>query len=215
VKRGIMGYSPSVTRLIEELAKLPGIGSKTAERLAFHILRSPDADVAGLVSSLEEVKRSVRPCSRCYSPGESDPCHICGDPARDGGVVCVVEESKDLLSIEKVGTYRGVYHVLSGALSPMQGVEPDDLTIPDLLRRVQGGAVREVILATNPTTEGDCTALYLAERLRPLGVKVTRLARGIPTGSPIEFASKAILGDALQGRVEFDGDAQGAEAARS
>lgn len=199
-----MGYSPTIQKLIQELEKLPGIGSKTAERLAFYILRSPEADVTGLASAIEDMKRSIRPCSRCFSPGETDPCLLCSDPSRDQGVLCVVEEPKDLLSIERLGSYRGAYHVLLGALSPMDGIEPDDLTVPQLIRRVEGGGVREVILATNPTTEGDCTALFLAGRLRPLGVKVTRLARGIPTGSQIEFASKAILGDALQGRTEFD-----------
>lgn len=199
-----LAYSPSITKLIAELERLPGIGSKTAERLAFYILRTPEEDISGLVSAIQGVKESIRPCSICFAPGETDPCHICIDPARDRSAVCVVEEPKDLLSIEKVGTYRGVYHVLLGALSPIEGVEPDDLTVSGLVRRVEGGEIREVILATNPTTEGDCTALYLAQRLRSLGVMVTRLARGIPSGSNLEFASKAILADALAGRTVFD-----------
>lgn len=198
-----MAYSPCITKLIEEFTKLPGIGAKTAERLAFHVLRSPEADLAGLVSSIQEVKRTIRPCSRCFSPGESDLCHVCTDPARDQGTLCVVEEPKDLLSIEKIGTYQGVYHVLLGSLSPMEGVEPDDLTISDLMHRAREGGVKEVILATNPTTEGDCTALYLAEQMQSLPIKVTRLARGIPSGSHLEFTSGAILGDALLGRTEF------------
>ncbi|MCZ6601973.1 MAG: recombination mediator RecR [Planctomycetota bacterium] len=201
-----MGYSPVITRLIEELARLPGIGSKTAERLAFYIVRSPETEVSGLVAAIEAVKRGIRPCSVCYSPGETDPCPICIDPRRERDVVCVVEEPKDLLSIEKVGSYRGLFHVLMGSLSPIEGVEPDDLTISDLLKRVEKEGIKEVILATNPTTEGDCTSLYIVERLRHLNVKVTRLARGIPAGSHLEFASRAILSDALLGRTAFDND---------
>jgi recombination protein RecR len=199
-----MGYSPATQRLLEELQKLPGIGAKTAERLAFHLLRSSESDVESLLTAIEDVKKNVRPCSSCFSLGETDPCPICADPARDSGTICVVEEQKDLLAMEKIGSYTGVYHVLMGSLSPLDGVEPDDLTIPDLERRVRAGPVREVILATNPNTEGDCTALYLARRLGDLGVRVTRLARGIPSGSSIEFASGAILSDALEGRVAME-----------
>ena len=199
-----MGYSPATQRLIEELTKLPGIGSKTAERLAFYILRGSESEIRGLLEAIREVKDTVRPCSRCSSLGETDPCHICSDPGRDRATLCVVEEQKDLLAMEKIGSYRGVYHVLLGSLSPIDGVEPDDLTIQPLLERVQSGEVREVILATNPTAEGDCTSLYLADQLRNTGVRLTRLARGIPSGGSLEFASAAILSDALDGRVSMD-----------
>ena len=198
-----MGYSPATQKLIAELERLPGIGSKTAERLAFYILRGSEQEIGGLVEAIRDVKEHVRPCSVCHSLGEADPCHICGDPARDRRVVCVVEEQKDLLAMERVGSFRGVYHVLMGSLSPLDGVEPDDLTVAPLLERVKAGGVDEVILATNPTAEGDCTSLYLVEQLAPLGVPVTRLARGIPSGSSLEFTSAAILSDALDGRTRM------------
>ena len=200
-----MGYSPATERLIEELGKLPGIGPKTAERLAIHILRGSEGEAEALVEAIRSVKRDVRPCSVCLSLGESDPCHLCADPERDRSTICVVEEQKDLLAIERMRSYRGLYHVLGGSLSPLDGVEPDDLSIGPLLERLGHGDVREVILATNPTAEGDCTSLYLAPKILSLGPKVTRLARGIPSGSSLEFASAAILADAMDGRVSLAG----------
>ncbi len=191
-----------LARLVEELGKLPGIGPRTAERLAFHLLRASKEDAEALVAAVREVKERVRPCGRCFHVSEADPCEVCSDLARDATMVCVVEQSKDLWAIEKSGAYRGHYHVLLGRIAPLEGIGADDLTIDALVRRVKAGGVREVILATNPNMEGDGTALHLARVLGPLGVRLTRIARGVPTGASIEFASRAILADAMQGRQE-------------
>jgi recombination protein RecR len=206
-------YPESVDRLIAELGRLPGIGRRTAERLAFHILKSENGLAAALSSAITDVKQRVRHCSHCYNLTDADPCPICADPSRDHGLVLVVEQPKDLIALEQTGMHKGVYHVLLGRLSPLEGVGPDALTIPDLLKRVgpsddQGTAggtkVREVILGLNPTLEGDGTAMYLAEQLRPLGIRVSRLARGLPTGWQLEYANKAVLTDAIQGRQEME-----------
>ncbi len=192
-----------LARLVTELGKLPGIGPRTAERLAFHILRAPKEEAEALVGAVREVKERVRPCGRCFHVSEADPCEVCSDPSRDATLVCVVEQSKDLWAIEKSGAYRGHYHVLLGRIAPLEGIGADDLTIDALVGRVKAGGVREVILATNPNLEGDGTALHLVRVLSPLGVRITRIARGVPTGASIEFASRAILADAIQGRQDM------------
>lgn len=192
----------TLARLVAELSKLPGVGPRTAERLAFHLLRAPREDAEALLAAVRDVKEKVRPCSRCFHVSEADPCEVCANPARDASTVCVVEQSKDLWAIEKSGAYRGHYHVLLGRVAPLEGIGAQDLTIDALVRRVREGGVKEVILATNPNLEGDGTALHLAKALSPLGVRLTRIARGVPSGASIEFASRAILADAIQGRQE-------------
>ena len=192
-----------IARLMRELGKLPGIGPKSAERLAHHLLQAPRAEVLGLADALRAIKEQIHPCRECCNPTENDLCDACADPRRDASLVCVVEQPRDLLALERSGSYRGLYHVLHGRLAPLDGVGPERLTIDRLLARVRSGRVREVIMATNPTTEGDGTALYLSTLLGPLGVKVTRLARGLPAGSGLEFANSQMLADALEGRRTF------------
>lgn len=196
-------YSKSVTRLIGEFAKLPGIGNKTAERLTYHILRTSNAEALGLADAIRDVKDNVRNCSTCYNFAEDDLCDLCRDPRRDASMVCVVEQPRDVMALEKSGTYRGVYHVLLGRIAPLEGVGPEDLTIDVLIERVRAGNVREVIMATNPTLEGDGTALYISNLLEGLPVEITRLARGIPSGSVLEFANKEMLSDAINGRQKL------------
>lgn len=205
-------YPEVMLRLIDELARLPGIGRRSAERLAFHILKSPRDNALGLSRAIADAKQNVRPCRICSNlagiPGDPQGtlCAVCADPRRDRSTVMVVEQPRDLIALEQTAMYRGVYHVLMGRISPLDGVGPGDLTTADLLARVDdpvangGEQVREVILALNPTLEGDGTALYLAEELASRGVKVTRLARGVPTGSQLEYANKAVLADAIEGR---------------
>ncbi len=195
-------YPDSLKRLIEELSRLPGVGTKTAERLAYHILKASAEDALRLAVAIRDVKRNLRPCSVCALPAERDPCAICSDPARDRATICVVEQPKDVYALEKGGSFRGVYHVLMGTIALLEGIEPKDLTIDRLEARVRAGGVREVILAMNPNLEGDATALYLSRLLVPLGVRVTRIARGIPAGSSLEYASRTIIEDALEGRRE-------------
>lgn len=204
-----MAYSASVRRLMDLLGQLPGVGSRSAERMVFHILKGTPEDAAALADAIRAVKQQVRHCSICYHLTETDPCEICHNPNRDKGVVCVVEQPKDLFQIESTGAYPGVYHVLLGHLAPLDGINPENLTIEALVQRVNqrdaaGNAlVREVILATNPTMDGDGTALYLQSRLENSGVHITRLARGLPAGAQIEQANKAILADALSGRIKM------------
>jgi recombination protein RecR len=198
-----MSQTPSMTRLIQELARLPGIGEKTASRLAFHILRTERDYAQALADALIAVKDETRLCSVCFALTESDPCPLCLDPRRAPEVICVVEEPADLLAIERVREFRGRYHVLHGTLAPLDGVGPDDLKIQPLLVRLRDTPVREVIVATNPTAEGEATALYLAKLLKPLGVKVTRIAHGLPVGSDIEYADVMTVGRALEGRREM------------
>jgi recombination protein RecR len=193
--------SKSLTRLVEELKKLPGIGEKSATRLAFHLLRSP-ANMAALAESLLEVKSRVRLCSVCFSFTEDDPCEICSGN-RDGSILCVVEEPQDVLAIERSGAFRGKYHVLHGVLSPLSGVTPDDLRIPELLERLSREELGEVVIATNFSVEGEATAIYLTGLLRSRGVRVTRLAHGIPIGSDLEYVDAATMQRALQGRSEI------------
>lgn len=197
--------APAVTALIEEFAKLPGIGPKTAQRLTFFLLRSPADQTRRLADALVRMKEQIITCTTCFNITETDPCAICANPQRDHALICVVEEPLDVLAIEKTDTYRGLYHVLNGALSPMEGVGPKDLRISELVARMQGGEVREVILATNPNYEGDYTAAYIAPLLRAFNVTLTRLARGLPLGGDLEYADEGTLSRALEGRRAFDG----------
>jgi recombination protein RecR len=194
---------PPLARLVQELTKLPGIGEKTATRLAFHFTRTDRASVDALAAALAALRDGIRTCSRCCALTASDPCDLCRDPQRSDEVLCVVEEAADLAAVERSGGFRGRYHVLQGSLSPLDGVGPEQLRITELLRRLPDGVVREVIVATNPTTEGEATALYLARLIKPLGVKVTRIAHGLPMGGDVEYADLATIGKALEGRREM------------
>ncbi len=200
-----MRLPPSLARLVEELRKLPGVGEKTASRLAFHLLDAPPERSASLAGALVALRERVRPCSRCGNLCEEELCPLCSDPSRDQGVLCVVETARDLIALETTGQFRGLYHVLRGALSPMRGVGPEELAMGELVERLQGpgSAVREVILATDLDVEGEATASYLATLLRPLPLRVTRLARGLPLGGSLEHADGVTLGLALEGRREF------------
>jgi len=194
------GRTDVLGRLLDELEKLPGVGPKSAERFCDHILRTSKEEAFALAQAIRDVKERLRPCSRCFSISELDPCHICRDPRRDHSIICVVEQPRDVLAIERAGAYRGLYHVLGGRLAPLEGVGPEQLTIAALRARLKEGGVREVVIATNPTAEGETTALALAELLKPLGVAVTRLARGMPAGASLETSSAAVVGDALRDR---------------
>jgi len=197
-------YPEPVARLIEALQRLPGIGPKTAQRLTFFLLKRPVEEVRELSEALIAVKDRIVYCQTCFNVTDEDPCRICRDPARDTRVICVVEEPNDLLAMERTGEFRGAYHVLLGALSPLDGIGPEDLKVRELLARLDTGAgTAEVILATNPNVEGEATALYLAKLLRPLGVKVTRIARGLPVGGDLEYADQVTLSKALEGRREI------------
>ena len=192
-----------MARLVEQLQKLPGIGAKGAQRLAFHLLRNPREDAERLCDAIRDVKERVTYCSVCNNITDVDPCPFCTSPSRDHRVICVVEEPQNVSVVEKTREFRGTYHVLMGALSPLHGVGPDDLKIKGLLGRVGAGAVDEVILATNPTVEGEATALYLARLLKPLGVRVTRIAMGIPVGSDLEYADEVTMTRAMEGRRDL------------
>jgi len=198
-----MAYAEPILKLIQELAKLPGIGDKTAERLTFHLLAQPASEVALLANALRDLKERVKSCEKCYTISEKETCDICSDPKRDHALVCVVEQTRDVWAIERSGSYRGSYHVLHGHLAPLDGVGPENLTIPSLLERLRRGGVREVILATNPTAEGDATAFYIQRAIGQNGVRVTRIARGIPAGGTLEYSDRTVVGDALSGRREF------------
>ena len=195
-------YPEPVARLIDALQRLPGIGPKTAQRLTFFLLKRPAPEVRELADALLALKERIVYCGVCFNVTDQDPCRICADPGRDGRLLCVVEEPNDLLAMERTGEFRGRYHVLLGALSPLDGIGPEDLKIRELLARVEAGGVAEVILATNPNVEGEATALYLAKLLRPLGVRVTRIARGLPVGGDLEYADQVTLTKALEGRRE-------------
>ena len=196
-------FSPSVDNLVAQLTRLPGVGQRTAQRLAFHLLRVPKDEAGALAAAIAEVKERVRFCRECGNLTEEETCEICRDARRDHTIVCVVEQPADLISLERTHEYRGLYHVLGGALSPIDGVDADDLKIAELLRRVERGEVREVVLATNPTTTGEATALHIAERLRGQ-VSVTRLASGLPVGADLEHADEVTLGKAFAGRRSLD-----------
>jgi recombination protein RecR len=189
--------------LIEALAGLPGVGTKTAERMAFHLLMASSEEAMRLAYAIRDVKEKVRHCATCFNIGPADPCAICRDPKRDRATLCVVEQPGDLWAIERASSYRGLYHVLLGRLAPLEGVGPDRLTGQKLVERLRAGGIHEVILATNPTSEGDTTAVYLQRLVQPLGIRVTRLARGLPAGSTLEYANRAVVTDALMGRREF------------
>lgn len=192
-----------IRSLIREFQKLPGVGEKTALRLALHVLSHREADAEALARALIDVKRKIRPCSRCFQLTDRDPCEICDSPRRDASLLCVVEDQPSLYAVEKTRSFQGMYHVLGGRLSPMDGVGPENLHIRELLDRVRGSGVAEVILATNPDVEGEATALYLKRALEPLGVRITRIARGIPMGGDLEYADALTLGRAFEGRNLF------------
>ena len=199
-----MAYYPEpVARLVEALQKLPGIGPKTAQRLAFFLLKRSAGEVAELAESLTQLKSRIAHCSICYNVTEEDPCRICREPGRATRALCVVEEPNDLLAVERTGEFRGRYHVLLGALSPLDGIGPEDLKVRELLARLETEPVEEIILATNPSVEGEATAIYLAKLLRPLGVRITRIARGLPVGGDLEYADEVTLSKALEGRREM------------
>jgi recombination protein RecR len=193
----------SVNHLIEELMRLPGVGEKTAQRLAFHLLKASKKEAETLALAILSVKEKIRRCSLCHGITEDDPCSICGDPKRDRTLLCVVEEPSDIFAFEKLREYRGLYHVLGGALSPLEGVGPEDLTIAQLVARLKGEGVQEVIIATNPNLEGEATAMYLSKVLKSLALKVTRLAHGLPIGSALEYADEVTLLKSLEGRREL------------
>jgi recombination protein RecR len=195
-------YAAPVQRLVTELSKLPGVGGRTAQRLAFHLLRTSPEDALGLADAIREVKEKIGLCEVCFNLAEGPKCTICADERRDASLICVVEEPGDVIPVERTGEYRGRYHVLGGALSPIDGVEPEDLKIAELYRRVEAGGIEEVVLATNPTTTGEATALHIADALRTRtpDVTVTRLASGLPVGADLEYADEVTLGKALAGR---------------
>ena len=195
------GYSDWMAQLVDALVKLPGIGRRSAERIIFHLLKSRREEVVRLTSLLNALKENVSFCERCHSFSDTKICAICSDAGRDQGLVCVVEDPKDVIAIEKTGAYAGVYHVLLGALSPLEGIGPDDILVLDLVKRVKQGGVREVVLATNSNTEGETTALYLTKALKTFSAKVTRIARGMPLGSHIEYLDQATLSRALEDRL--------------
>lgn len=198
-------FAPPVQRLVTELGKLPGIGQRTAQRLAFHILRADLEDANGLADAIREVKEKIRPCEVCFNLADEARCRICQDERRDGGIICVVEEPGDVIPIERTHEFRGRYHVLGGALSPIDGVDPEDLKVAELYRRVQAGEIREVVIATNPTTTGEATAHHIAAALRERtpDVAVTRLASGLPVGGDLEYADEVTLGRAFAGRRQI------------
>jgi recombination protein RecR len=198
-----MSGAGPIARLVVELAKLPGVGEKTAARLAFHILRAPVEDAARLASAITDLRSKIKLCTVCWDFTEAEPCEICRDARRDADLVCVVAQPQDVVAIERTGGYRGRYHVLHGVLSPLDGVGPDDLRVAELVRRCGGGDVREVIVATNPSVEGETTAIYLAKLLRPLGVRCSRIATGVPMGGELEYADRLTLSRAIDGRREI------------
>jgi recombination protein RecR len=197
-------YAGPVQTLIDELGRLPGIGPKSAQRIAFHLLKLPAEDAARLARAIEEAKAKVTFCTRCYNVSEGSECGICSDPRRDATVICVVEEPRDIVAVEKTGEFKGRYHVLQGAISPIEGIGPEQLRVKELLIRLEPEGVTEVILATNPNIEGEATAMYLARLLKPLGYRVTRIASGLPVGGDLEYADEVTLGRALEGRRDVD-----------
>jgi len=196
-------FALPVQKLIEEFEKLPGIGRKTAQRLAFHVLNLPEDRVVGFAKALVDAKRKIKECSICHNLTDIDPCRICGSEKRDHSVICVVQNSRDVVAMERVREYKGLYHVLNGLISPLDGTGPDDINIRSLVKRVANGKVSEVILATSPTVEGEATAVYIAKILKPLGVKTTRIAQGISVGGDLEYADEVTLYKSLEGRREI------------
>ena len=198
-------YAPPVQSLIDELGRLPGVGPKSAQRIAFHLLKLPAEDATRLARAITEAKERVSFCRRCFNVCEGEECGICLDTRRDRTIVCVVEEPRDVVAVEKTGEFRGRYHVLQGAISPLEGIGPDQIRVRELLTRLGSEDIAEVILCTNPNIEGEATAMYLARLLKPLGVKATRIASGLPVGGDLEYADELTLGRALEGRRELDG----------
>ena len=198
-----MRYAPPIARLLEELERLPGIGPKSAQRVAYWLLTADAADAERLANAIVEVKRTIHFCPVCFNFAEGDLCEVCGDPERDRTMVCVVEEPRDVVAIDRTGEFRGVYHVLQGAISPIDGIGPERLKVRELIERLGAGDITEVVIATNPNVEGETTALYLARLIKPLGVKVTRIASGLPVGGDLEYADEVTLGRALEARREM------------
>lgn len=198
-----MHYPEPISKLIDSFMKLPGIGPKTAQRLAFHVLDMKEDDVVGFAKALVDVKRELTYCSVCGHITDTDPCYICEDKTRDQSMICVVEETKDVIAMEKMREYKGLYHVLHGAISPMEGVGPEDINVPSLLTRLRDEHIQELILATNPNIEGESTAMYIARLVKPIGIKVTRLAHGLPVGGDLEYADEVTLSKAITGRTEI------------
>ena len=196
-------YSPSIEKLIESFEKLPSIGHKTAARLAFYMLNATEEETNEFVSSIINAKKNLKYCSKCYNISDTDPCSICGSPKRDASIICVVEDVRDIIAMEKTHEFKGVYHVLHGSISPMNGIGPDDIKIKELLTRIMEGQIKEVILATNPRVEGEATAMYLSKLIKPMGITVTRIAHGIPVGGDLEYTDEITLTKALEGRREI------------
>ena len=196
-------YSPSIEKLIESFEKLPSIGNKTAARLAFYILDRPEEEVKEFVDAIMNAKKNLKYCSKCFNISDTDPCEICSNPRRDESVICVVEDVKDVVAMERTHEFNGLYHVLHGSISPMNGVGPDDIKVKELLSRLMDGTVKELILATNPRVEGEATAMYISKLVKPMGVKVTRIAHGIPVGGDLEYTDEVTLSKALEGRREL------------
>ena len=195
-------YSPSIEKLIENFEKLPSIGHKTAIRLAFHMLDLDQEKTEEFISSIVEAKKNLKYCSKCFNISDTDPCQICSSPKRDASIICVVEDVRDVIAMERTHEFKGVYHVLHGSISPMNGIGPDDIKIKELLARLSDNSVKEIILATNPRVEGEATAIYLSKIIKPLGIKVTRIAQGIPVGGDLEYTDEVTLSQALEGRRE-------------
>lgn len=196
-------YSPSIEKLIEAFERLPSIGNKTAARLAFHMLDQSEEEVKEFISAIENAKNNLKYCSKCYNISDTDPCNICSNPARDNKIICVVEDVKDVIAMERTHEFKGLYHVLHGSISPMNGIGPDEIRIKELLARLMDGEVKEIILATNPKVEGEATAMYISKLVKPLGIKVTRIAHGIPVGGDLEYTDEVTLSRALEGRREL------------
>lgn len=196
-------YSPSIEKLVESFERLPSIGHKTAQRLAFYMLDLSNEEVKEFVDSIVNAKKNLKYCSKCFNISDTEPCSICGNPKRDASLICVVEDVRDVVAMERTHEFNGVYHVLHGSISPMSGVGPDDIKIKELLARLMDGSVKEIILATNPRVEGEATSMYISKLVKPLGVKVTRIARGIPIGGDLEYTDEVTLTKALEGRSEI------------
>ena len=196
-------YSPSIEKLIETFERLPSIGSKTAARLAFYMLNASKEETDEFISAIQNAKQNLKYCSKCFNISDNDPCEICSNPTRDDSVICVVEDVKDVVAMERTHEFKGKYHVLHGSISPMNGIGPDDIKIKELLSRVMGGEIKEIILATNPRVEGEASAMYISKLVKPLGIKVTRIAHGIPVGGDLEYTDEVTLSKALEGRREL------------
>ena len=199
-------YTPALQKLIDELGKLPGVGPKSAQRIAFHLIKIPEQEALSLADAIQQAKQKVRFCETCFNMSDEAICEICSDPQRDSSLVCVVEEPRDIVALERTREYKGLYHVLQGAINPIDGIGPEQLKVRELLERLKGNTVVEVILCTNPNIEGEATAMYLAKLIEPLGIQVSRIASGLPVGGDLEYADELTLGRALEGRRNISGD---------